>query len=415
MKTYIIAALAAGSCTLTILSPCQAQIGTRTVTQQVDVPKAYDSSADFKDIDCNTDKKSLIGLELYVSPGGSQDWYDGFLAEEGTGFDGLLNDEQRSILKNPAFGTGWEIKDGSEPRGSHFYPQKPNYYTHVYQPALKENKSSRLLWVFTKGDALENRSFRIIDCHDTVLSQYPRKTCIIFFTLQDEQNHRFSFKAHSNRLDDYPFHITARLEHLKKQYTGQSFYRRTDLPGAHWLINAFNKEEFKYIPEKEYKCTDVTFLKGNTVGTNVYLVFKDNEGKEYAIAPEESKIYSQNTPTIHEFWDEAGYAAYKVRKKKAEDSLLALEKAAANEKLAEEKEEKEHFNALVAKYGKKTATMIKEGHLELGMTIPMCREAWGEPYSTTKTKTAIGIMETWRYGYGSRLIFTNGKLTSITQ
>lgn len=80
----------------------------------------------------------------------------------------------------------------------------------------------------------------------------------------------------------------------------------------------------------------------------------------------------------------------------------------------------ERFDMLSKKYGKANAKLILEGHVRLGWSRDMCREAWGKPDKINTTKGSWGVHEQWVYEYSFRdsydifcLYFENGVLTTI--
>jgi len=68
---------------------------------------------------------------------------------------------------------------------------------------------------------------------------------------------------------------------------------------------------------------------------------------------------------------------------------------------------------LLAKYPADIVEKILNHKVQIGMTMEMCREAWGYPYGgKTSVTNSLGTAETWFYG-SSSLTFVNGKLRSI--
>ena len=78
---------------------------------------------------------------------------------------------------------------------------------------------------------------------------------------------------------------------------------------------------------------------------------------------------------------------------------------------------KEYFNKRkqnnISKYGLKTGTLINNGRIALGMTKNMCREAWGVPMNSYRTKVPGKQSEVWLYNYKTRVYFENGKVVRI--
>lgn len=61
------------------------------------------------------------------------------------------------------------------------------------------------------------------------------------------------------------------------------------------------------------------------------------------------------------------------------------------------------------------AAAVVEHRVVPGMSPAMVREAWGEPTSVTRTTTAAGVTETWRYGPRSQVDIASGKVVAIRE
>lgn len=182
-----------------------------------------------------------------------------------------------------------------------------------------------------------------------------------------------------------------------------------------------------------------------------YLILKDSKGEEFAISTEPGRWtkteYTLKADEVvglkkdREWCDwfriedlELATDYYKrAEKAKAiqlENERLAEEKrikdeelkrkteaerkrAAEVEKARREKEQKERYDNLVAKYGESIASLIVNGQVKIGMTKAMCREAWGNPYDINRTTNTYGTREQWVYNLGRYLYFDGDILTAI--
>lgn len=79
---------------------------------------------------------------------------------------------------------------------------------------------------------------------------------------------------------------------------------------------------------------------------------------------------------------------------------------------AQLKENKEHRDLILKKFGANKGKLILENKVRIGFTAEMCRYSWGDPIDINKTTGSYGIHEQWVYD-GSYLYFENGILTTI--
>ena len=77
-----------------------------------------------------------------------------------------------------------------------------------------------------------------------------------------------------------------------------------------------------------------------------------------------------------------------------------------------EKKEK-HLSECISKFGKEKGEVIAQNKIEIGMTMEMCKAAWGAPWDSSKTKTLSGVNEIWFYNWKYNLHFEKGILIMI--
>lgn len=98
--------------------------------------------------------------------------------------------------------------------------------------------------------------------------------------------------------------------------------------------------------------------------------------------------------------------------KRAEKEQTAkIEAARSAQVIAQYKNER--MKELSLKYGAEKAKKILDRKVELGMTMDMCRDAWGIPNDQLTTVTNDGTARVWIYNYKTRLYFYNNILKII--
>lgn len=114
---------------------------------------------------------------------------------------------------------------------------------------------------------------------------------------------------------------------------------------------------------------------------------------------------------------ERAVSDFNTHQNEIRDALLkdeqAREQYLRSEAQKEELRKQERLKNLTSKYGAEFAAAIAEGKVKIGMTQEMCREAWGTPSETFTTTTASGSTRVWIYGYKTRLLFINNRLSVI--
>ena len=107
------------------------------------------------------------------------------------------------------------------------------------------------------------------------------------------------------------------------------------------------------------------------------------------------------------------------------ESEIRKDKILAQEREHQEKLKKQEFSLRlkeyinkrkqnnISKYGLEMGTLINNGRIALGMTKNMCREAWGVPMNSYRTKVPGKQSEVWLYNYKTRVYFENGKVVRI--
>ena len=83
------------------------------------------------------------------------------------------------------------------------------------------------------------------------------------------------------------------------------------------------------------------------------------------------------------------------------------------EAAAQQERVKKHKQDIINKYGSETGNLINNGRIAIGMTKDMCREAWGTPMNSYRTRTSNKQQEIWHYNYKTRVYFLNGKIVRI--
>lgn len=402
----------------------KAQIGYRAASRDVAITKSYDSSFDFQQIDCNVEPTSLVGLDLYwpVHPPNTSTvaneaieekyWFEQITAEEETPLEFLFSDAQKKMLKDPYYGAGWTIRDYTSRFGEFTYDANMKPKTKVYKPKITEYTSSRIFSIRTPSAAFENKTFRIMSCSDSVFPG-TQGLCYFTFTLKDEENKVFQLRIHSRKIKEYSFYIKQKMERQKRDHAGRKYYVRADITEKKGFINVLDGKIYAYLPGKEYLCTDFSFLYDKKDATRPYYIFKDEEGREYTVAPDVD-TYPGSSAKITDFLGEAEYIAYKEQQKRTLDSLaVAITLMEAEAKKAQAEEERKRaaeFSRLKSKYGEKNAELIANGKVTLGMTKAMCLDAWGEPARKIQSNEHGVNIELWEYTRTEWLKFSGGKL-----
>lgn len=153
-----------------------------------------------------------------------------------------------------------------------------------------------------------------------------------------------------------------------------------------------------------YNCIDSRLvLSGYSHEAN--LIFEDKDGKKFEISANMIKYGNNEVINDH-------LVSVEQHEKNVQERL-AKEQAIEERRKAEEQAKQDRLAELSRKYGKTNAKNIVNGHVKIGYTKEMCREAWGSPWDINYTTYSWGDYEQWCYQNGSYLYFKNGILTSI--
>jgi hypothetical protein len=76
-------------------------------------------------------------------------------------------------------------------------------------------------------------------------------------------------------------------------------------------------------------------------------------------------------------------------------------------------EEKKH--AILKNYGDYYGKLINNQKVVIGMTMDMCKLAWGEPILKNEMESENGKLVIWQYNYKTFLYFKNNQLSVIQQ
>lgn len=251
---------------------------------------------------------------------------------------------------------------------------------------------------------------------------------VVLYKFEDESHNEYFMKRHYERLEPHWVSVSeyeALVDFLKGQkvaiytssgsllhdaYTGNSLtnVRRSSCPP----LEKYSKDIYF-----DYTCTDI-ILNGED-----YLAVLENDDSRFTLKIEKIREVDQQNGDFHQmmkraYFDEFYYIYPESEYKRinrlfaqtaAERKQLAMQ-AEARSKAQEQKRQQDIIN----RYGTTYGNYIIKHQVALGMTREMCREAWGRPLSQTSVKNDFGVSEVWTYGFGY-LLFSNGKLTEITQ
>lgn len=165
--------------------------------------------------------------------------------------------------------------------------------------------------------------------------------------------------------------------------------------------------KYNLVNEEIYDCigTDIVF---EDYTHNVHLIFKDKDGQKFSISAR-SIHYGNRSEYLHDHFVSPNQHEINLQVKR--DRI----KDAEEREKAKEQEKKDKIAALSKKYGKNNAKIIADGHVRIGFTKEMCREAMGNPWEINYLENAWGDYEQWYYQGGTYLYFTNGKVSTIQQ
>lgn len=164
------------------------------------------------------------------------------------------------------------------------------------------------------------------------------------------------------------------------------------------------KNKYTLKDNEEYNCIDSRLiLSGRSHHLN--LIFEDKNGGQFEMSAD--AIYYGNRETINDHMVSVKRHQRHIKEKRE------IEQAKEEQIKAEEQAKQERLAELSRKYGKNNAKNIIEGHVKIGYTKQMCREAWGNPWEINYSTYSWGDYEQWSYKNNSYLYFKNGILTSF--
>ena len=346
---------------LTIIAiVCNAQISTREITKkEIAKPMLYDSSYFWSiPFNYNSDElKKYIGQEIFILP----------ISKIET------EREYKDFYYVPYVPYG-NLEEYFKPQ----YDKFANQYLKIVGAELKNENEWYLKLLYNDSDTIY---------------YVPRSNI-------------YEYRA----INQVPFIITAFFEKSKNQFLNETFIAKENL-----LANEINLGEKINIPKgEEWTCVDVTLVdleKYNEKYCTPVLIFKNSKENEilvnfvkcdydgitnYAFKNIDTKI--ENFLTLEEY-------------KLALLQKVEQEKIKNQNKLKVEKRK----NEILEKHGDYYGNLIINEKVALGMTMEMCKIAWGTPINTEELITQDGNFVVWQYNYKTFLYFENGKLKLIKQ
>ena len=317
------------------------------------------------------------------------------------------------------------------------YLKKFNFQTNIYKPVFttykQEDKTLGEINARIGSDltALENKSFLILNVYqetnmkDTISLSRKQKADNekLLFMLADEKGDTLFWKTYIHQITRQNLFI------IQGFYDKQvNFYKNRELVYRHKLPNDYviwgdrrEKNDYEKIIAsypatltntfvdinteqtvtmndlKLWKCQDVALIE-NGYGNDLFYILTSDAGNTIKIPVGELSKKGFVCKESYEMEE-------KVRILKTEE----LEELRKQEELRQQEFEKNRMKYLTNRYGQRSASLIAEGKVTLGMTKEMCIEAWGETSSIIQSYNR----ETWIYSYGSSLSFVGNKLVQI--
>lgn len=236
-----------------------------------------------------------------------------------------------------------------------------------------------------------------------------------YFSIKDDTTGKILSYYSGYLLRDFilvPYFVKQQQLYEKKKFicvNGDSEYKKKDVKtGKEVSVETLSK----------WLCEEVTLLMVKQAETRygssgseyrIYYVLANDKGETIAFDNME-KDYGIT------FSEEQAYFKGEREKQLKQDELIAEQKLEEKTMVEKEKKEKEKFkNECINKYGSYNGELIAQGKVKLGMTLEMCKVAWGVPFTTSKTTTVYGVDEDWYYGFLYSLHFVNGVLRRIQE
>lgn len=241
----------------------------------------------------------------------------------------------------------------------------------------------------------------------------------------------------------------AKLPAIKEQintFNGRlTYYRMAD---DFKYKTDYSRERFKRIEAMLNYC--LSYVKRDTLIAKFKYAGDDTEMMDYLIAtatPTDQSIDVSGYKSEYKFYENYNEAKKKryqhindsiaVVNKRIADSVAVVERIAYNKKVSEQKhiedslryreidirdstqnaqdsiKDRLHKQYCIKKYGAKLGTSIYNGHIDIGYTKQMVKDAWGDGYDEdTMIKQNVTVV-TWTYSSNTWVIFRNGKVYMI--
>lgn len=347
-------------------------------------------------------------------------------------YSGLFTRDSVEMVNIPD--TVWLKKRKGKVREGDFYIKYPK--TNVYMPTFVNNdyvcdlgtyyKLKKGQGFYTPFEHVEGRLFTVIGVKKKSEKKYTLHLLDDKDVLVD-----FDYTASS---DNYPsILMMSYINKYRDTYVNNRFHTKEDS----YIFLFKDIETGKYFPANgDLVCHDACLIKGgyatiakigenyvNLYKTDLAIFFRDTANREFCLPSENKTLgYFRMQPDeelCEGFNLELGKSYYHLQLK---DLIPSSEYYAQKEKerieeeqrIAKNKAEKADRRVyLINKYGKVNAELILRGHVKIGMTAEMCREAWGNPYKVNRSTGIWGVHEQWCYKWGGYLYLENGILTSI--
>lgn len=310
--------------------------------------------------------------------------------------------------------------------------------TNVYVPTLVKNEYVCCFDSFQKVD--DNGGFYTpfehIEGHSFIIVSTEKKSNGVYiFHLLDDKGISVDFVCRLFSKDYPSVLMMSYINRYREDYIEKCFHLKEEGDSKVYLFKELTAGKI-FPVSGELRCLDISLVKGNlatveNIGgnyvnlykTNVGLFFRDNNGKDFCLFSENEGLnYFRIQPNeeLHEnFRLEIGKSYYRVQLKDLIPSTdyytqKKQERIQKEEHLAKENARKIERKAnLIKKYGQSNAELILKGHVKIGMTAEMCREAWGKPNDINRSVGSWGVHEQWCYKWGGYLYIENGILTSF--
>lgn len=388
---------------LLIAFASQGQVSYRNTYELKDAKKRYDSTFNFDKVDCTIDPASMVGQEIFFlqrSPS--------FKANYHMGLDST-SEEFTTDKEIPVK----ELRYGNTGNRPMRY-EKDQKTTNLYMPVVLADIGRLQLLIRTPYSALENRSFKVIECTNNGKDF----SCDPVYTLLDNNNERITWKPSRIGFEkrDY-IAVKGYLEHLRKTCVNKKFYVKEK--GGKTYTNMLNETRISLEPLQEFLCTDISYVNTGENFPALVLIFKDKNNSELGVYVNGSPGSGYDDVTLTLFMTDEQYTAMKADEQRKKDEQAAREKAAQEQEkqdaVLEQKQRAIDHARLIKTYGAATTALIENGQVKLGMGKKACMESWGEPSNVKRLVESGHTVEVWMYSLTRWLHFSNGVLTKFME